>query len=265
MYFTRPVILQFALRKPFGIHSPFCYDFASKCIFSDEKPLDTSFIENQRKKFLNNKSNIEVIDFGKGIRFVKTRNNNEPLRYERKVGDIARGSLQSKRMCAMLYRTIRYFAPKTILELGTSLGITTAYLAKAAPQAKLITLEGCPQTASLAENFFRESGLGNIELIRGDFRKTLPGVINKLKAIDLAYIDGGHTYEGLMNNFNAIREHISESSVLIIDDIRWSAEMKKAWLEIAAHSQATLCVDMFRLGIVFFKKGLSKQIIPVAF
>lgn len=265
MYLTRPVILQYLFRRPFGIHSPFLYAFAENCIFSKEGSPDFVFLENQRTMLRQDHCALEVTDLGKGSRFGEQRIGEEPLRYRRKVSSIARGSLQSPAMCRMLYRTVRYFSPGNIVELGTSLGLTTAYLALAAPQTNVFTLEGCEQTAARAETLFRESGIKNIKIRTGDFRHTLPAVLGELGRVDLAYIDGDHSYEGVMNNFLRISEHIHPGSVLIIDDIRWSKGMKRAWLEIAGHPKVTLAADLFRLGILFFNPVLSKQIVPVGF
>jgi predicted O-methyltransferase YrrM len=265
MYLTRPVILQYLFRRPFGIHSPFLYDFAKNCIFSKEGSPDFVFLENQRTMLRHDPCTLEVTDFGKGSRFGEQKTGEEPLRYRRKVSSIARGSLQGPAMCRMLYRTVQYFSPATIVELGTSLGLTTAYLALAAPQAKIFTLEGCEHTAARAETLFRESGIKNIKIRTGDFRHTLPAVLGELGQVDLAYIDGDHSYEGVMNNFLRISEHIHPESVLIIDDIRWSKGMKRAWQEMAGHPKVTLAADLFRLGILFFNPALSKQIVPVGY
>jgi len=42
---------------------------------------------------------------------------------------------------------IKYFKAKQILEIGTSLGIGTAYLVKANPEAQVFTCAGCPESA----------------------------------------------------------------------------------------------------------------------
>lgn len=265
MYLNRHVILQTITRKPFGIHSPFLYAFAENCLYSREVYPDFAFLELMRRSLKNDRTELEVTDFGRGLRFVRERTGEEPLRYRRSVSSIARRSLQDPSMCRLLYRMVRYFEPSSVLELGTSLGLTTAYLAKARPEARILTLEGCSHTAARADALFRESGNKNIEILIGPFSKTLPNALTKLGKPDLIYIDGDHSYEGVMGNFLQISEHIHEASVLILDDIRWSKGMKQAWLEIAGHPGATLSVDLFRLGIVFFNKSLSKQIVPVGY
>ncbi|MBW6499140.1 MAG: class I SAM-dependent methyltransferase [Bacteroidales bacterium] len=265
MYLNRHVILQTLTRKPFGIHSPFLYAFAENCLYSREGHPDFSFLEQMRQRLKNDHAELEVTDYGQGLRFVNERKGEEPLRYRRSVSSIAKRSLQKPSMCWLLYRMARYFQPSTILELGTSLGLTSAYLAKARPEARIISLEGCPQTAARASALFRESGITNIEILTGPFSQTLPNALTMLGKPDLVYIDGDHSYEGVMSNFLQISEHLYEGSVLILDDIRWSKGMRKAWIEITGHPGATLSVDLLRLGIVFFNPALSKQIVPVGY
>jgi len=265
MYLNRHVILQALTRKPFGIHSPFLYAFAENCLYSSQLQPEFAFLEQMRQRLKDDRTELDVTDFGQGLRLLKERRGEEPLRYWRSVSSIARRSLQKPSMCRLLFGMVRYFEPTTVLELGTSLGLTTAYLAKARPEARIISLEGCSQTAARADALFRESGIKNIEIFTGPFSKTLPAALSELGKPDLVYIDGDHSYEGVMNNFLQISEHIHEGSVLILDDIRWSKGMKQAWHEIAGHPRATLAVDLFRLGIVFFNQALSKQIVPVGY
>ncbi len=265
MYLTPHVFMQFISRKPFGIHSPFLYAFAENCILSRAKVYETEGLEMARKKLLCDTTELLITDFGKGRKIGKKNETNLPLQYKRSVSSIAKHSLQSPSMCRFLFRTARFLAPETILELGTSLGVSTACLALAAPRARVISLEGCPQTAARAAILFRESGIKNIDLRTGPFSQMLSKALNDLEKVDMVYIDGDHSYQGVMNNFVAIEKHIHSQSVLVLDDIRWSKGMRKAWLEIATNSKATLAVDMYRLGLVFFNPGFSKQIVPVAF
>ncbi|MDX9942549.1 MAG: class I SAM-dependent methyltransferase [Bacteroidales bacterium] len=265
MFLNRHVVLQFLFRKPFGVHSPFVYDFADQCLFSKVQYPEFALLEKQRKDLLNDPAELDVVDYGRGVRGRPRPEVDAPLLYKRKVSSIAARSLQSPALCALLYRSVMYFSPLTILELGTSLGITTAYLAKAAPHARIITLEGCGQTAARAEALFKKNSLSNIEVRTGAFQHTLIPALDDLKKPDLVYLDGDHSYEGVMNNYRLISKYMHNNSVLILDDIRWSKGMRKAWLEIAADNYTSLAIDLFRLGIVFFNPGLSKQIIPLGY
>lgn len=265
MYLNRHVILQTLTRKPFGIHSPFLYAFVENCLYSKETHSDFAFLEQMRQRLKKDSTELEVTDFGRGLRYLKERKGEGPQHYRRSVSSIARRSLQKPSLCRLLYRMMRYFEPSNVLELGTSLGLTTAYLAKARPEARILTLEGCSQTAARADALFRESGIKNIEILTGPFSQTLPNALTMMGKPDLVYLDGDHSYTGVMSNFFQISEQLHEGSVLILDDIRWSKGMRKAWVEISGQPGATLAVDLFRLGIVFFNPALSKQLVPVGY
>jgi len=265
MFLNHSVVLQLVFQKPYGIHSPFLFNLADQCIFSKEVSADFDFLEQKRKELRADLTEINVLDCGQGSKRFVRRSGSASSRYCRSVASIARNSLQTPAMCHLLWRLAQYFTPKTILEVGTSLGITTSYLARAAPEAKIITLEGCPQTASRAKVLFDECGATNVDLHIGLFECTLPKVLKQLVQVDMVYLDGDHGYQAVMQNFNTILDHIHQGSVLIVDDIRWSKGMKKAWRQMAAHPKVTLAVDLFKSGILFFNPGLSKEIVPVGF
>ena len=57
-----------------------------------------------------------------------------------------------------------------------------------------------------------------------------------------------------------------ENSILIFDDIHWSEEMELAWKEIQNHPLVTVTIDLFFIGIVFFRKeNIVKQHFQINF
>ncbi|MFO7979105.1 MAG: class I SAM-dependent methyltransferase [Bacteroidales bacterium] len=265
--FSFSVLQQYIFRKPFGIHSPFLYAFSEKCIFNDHHHQAFDKLEELRKNLKLDERHIQVTDFGKGMRFGPKRKpgSSQPLQYQRPVRNIARKSLQDPAVCRLFYRMVQYFQPATILELGTSLGLTTSYLAMADGRSKVFTLEGCPQTADLARESFERAGVKNIEIITGDFRNNLPALLQRIPAPDMVYIDGDHSYKGVLANFALIGPTLHDKSVVIIDDIRWSAGMKAAWKHLAANEKTTLALDVGKAGILFFDPALSKQQVHIGF
>ena len=159
----------------------------------------------------------------------------------------------------LLYRIVSYFKPKTIIEIGTSLGISTSYIAKANSNSQIYTLEGCGETIKIAEQNFAHLGLRNIEIIEGDFKNTLETTISKIPRIDLAFIDGNHNKDATIKYFNLLIENMNENAILIFDDIHWSNDMEKAWEEIKESTKVTLTIDLFFVGLVFIDKKLSKE------
>ncbi len=232
--------------KGHGMHSPFVFSFITKVLNDNRHFYAYESVEIIRQLLLNDQQLLEIEDFGAGSR---VRKNNT-----RKVCEIANSSLKPKKFGQLLFRIVDQYAPKNILELGTSLGVTTAYLASAREDSKVVTMEGASTIAAVAKNNFRKLQLTNIELVEGNFDETLPTTIQKMKIIDLAFVDGNHRYEPTMRYFRELLPVMHEHSILIFDDIHWSEEMECAWEEIKQDSSVTLTIDLFFIGLVFFRK-----------
>ena len=123
----------------------------------------------------------------------------------------------------------------------------------------MITIEGCPNTAAVAGLNFRALGLDNVQLEVGNFDDILPGILKSQTQLDFVYIDGNHRKDATLNYFEWCLPKVHENSMLIFDDIYWSEGMKEAWAEIKRHPQVTVTVDLFWIGLVFFKKGQARQ------
>lgn len=229
-----------------GIHSPFVFDFVTKVMNDRRQFYAYDSIEQIRKNLLADNKVLTIEDHGAGSTVTKSD--------ERKVCDIARSALKPKKYGQLMFRMINYFGSNTILELGTSLGITTLYLASANTKASVFTFEGARQAAAIAKQNFTALSLNNITVIEGNFDDTLQQQLNKLPSADFAFVDGNHRKEPTIRYFEQLLEKATESSVLIFDDIHWSKEMEEAWKYIKQHSSVTLTIDLFFIGIVFFRK-----------
>ena len=127
----------------------------------------------------------------------------------------------------ILFRVVSFFQKKNILEIGTSLGLTTAYLSKANKDGKVTTIEGDPKVSSLAQKNFKTLKLKNIELINQPFDQIIPQLLKN--KFDLIFFDGNHSKEATLRYFYWLAEQANEDSIFIFDDIYWSNEMKQAW------------------------------------
>lgn len=250
--FTTAYLLhRFKAKTRHGLHSPFVYHLADRIIYDFDVKKVYREVENIRKQLLIDNRVITVTDLGAGSHL----NNNR----KKQISNIARNALKPPKLAQLLYRLACNMQPRNIVELGTCLGITTVYLQKAAPGAKVYTLEGCPQTAAVAAETFKKAGLNNIELITGNFNNTLPGVMSNLAQLDLVFVDGNHQKEATLKYFEWCLPKVHENTLLIFDDIYWSLGMKQAWEIIKAHPQVTVTVDLFWIGLVFFKTGQAKE------
>ncbi|MDY0903652.1 class I SAM-dependent methyltransferase [Pedobacter sp. CFBP9032] len=242
---------QLTAKTRHGTHSPFVYKLADEVIYDFTDKSEYKNIEQQRKKLFSDESVIMVTDLGAGSHLNKNRT--------KKVNQIAKNALKSPRLAKLIYRLAKDIQPKTAIELGTCLGITTSYLSKACPDAEIVTIEGCPQTAEVAKQNFNDLELNNIELHVGNFDGILPDIIARQPSLDFVYIDGNHRKDATLNYFKWCLPKITEDSLLIFDDIYWSQGMKEAWAEIKNHPDVTVTVDLFWIGLVYFKKGQAKE------
>jgi len=239
-------------RKGHGVHSPFVFEFITEVLNDNRGYYCYSTIEKLRQQLKNDKTEIVLDDFGAGSRIHSA--------HKRRVCDIAKTSLKSKKFARLFFRIINFYfsgsleKDANILELGTSLGTTKAYLASANRNYKVLTMEGAKAVAEIAKKNFQRLELSNIELIEGNFDSVLIQILNQLPTIDFAFIDGNHRKEPTISYFKEIVAKTSEHSILVFDDIHWSREMEEAWEYIKHHTSVTLSIDLFFIGIVFFRK-----------
>lgn len=230
----------------FGVHSPNIYNFTKFVLCEKCSFYIFPVIETLRNDLKNDSRLLNVKDFGTG---------NDRIR---NISNITKYALKSKKHGQLLFRIAHYIKAQNVLELGTSLGITTSYLASPNSKIKCVSLEGCNETAQIAKENFEKLGIKNIELIVGNIDETLETALNKFEKLDLVFIDANHKSEAILRYFELCLPKINNDSILIVDDIYWSADMEMAWQIIKNHSLVTSTIDIFEMGIVFFNTNLNK-------
>lgn len=243
--------LHAANSKGHGMHSPFLFDFIEQVLNNKSGYQPPQSIEELRRKLLKNSTLLEIQDLGAGSRISASK--------KRKVQEVAATAVKPRRFGHFFYRLVRHYRPGTILELGTSLGVTTAYLAAANHASEVITIEGSESIHQTAVKNFKELGLQNIKALQGNFDTVLPEVLNRLDNIDLAYVDGNHRYAPTLEYFHQLLHKVHNHSILVFDDIHWSREMEEAWDTIKYHADVRCTVDLFFLGIVLFRKEFKEK------
>jgi predicted O-methyltransferase YrrM len=232
-----------------GIHSPFVYDFITECFYK-KKYTNNSKIEKYRDTLLSNKDQIKVTDFGAGSRVFKSDN--------RSISAIARTAGISVKRANLIANITNYFRPEKVLEIGTSVGIATAAMSYGNPSSKIVTLEGCVETAKVAKDYFQKFGLNNIELIKGEFKNTLPIVLEN-NSFNFVFFDGNHQREATIEYFNKCLKSKGNDTIFVFDDIHWNIEMEEAWYIIINHKEVTISIDTYQWGIVFFREEQPKE------
>jgi predicted O-methyltransferase YrrM len=238
-------------RKGHGIHSPFVFDFVTGVLANKKDPEWLLMVEKVRKKLKGDGRILEVTDLGAGYEGVEIKSV--------KISDIVRSSAVPKKFGILLSNMAREFGRPLIIEFGTSLGISTMYLACGCSGARVLTMEGSAALAEVAAGNFKEAGLANIEIMTGSFDEKLDEIIEMGIRPGLVFLDGNHRKEPTLNYFSKIAKISDPETVVIIDDINYSAEMHEAWSLIKEHEKVSVTIDIFRMGIVFFRKGTFRQ------
>ncbi|MCO6491248.1 MAG: class I SAM-dependent methyltransferase [Phaeodactylibacter sp.] len=235
----------------YGLHSPFVYELVEKTVEDTRTFYAFPIIEGLRSLLLRDNTAVTVTDHGAGSKAERSS--------RRTVRSLARHSAVSPATGRLLFRLVHFIKPATLLELGTSLGISTAYQAAAAHHAAFITIEGCPATAALAQQHLRQLNLPNVRLLAGTFREKLPEALRELKRLDYLYLDGDHRRGASLEYFEQCLPYAHADSVFVIADIYWSAEMEEAWAAMRRHPRVSLSVDLFHLGLLFFREEQREQ------
>ncbi|MDQ3102142.1 MAG: class I SAM-dependent methyltransferase [Bacteroidota bacterium] len=238
-------------RTRHGVHSPFVYELISQVLRPGEPVPEAAQVERLRDDLMRSEQTIRVNDLGAGSKLFDL-----PVR---RVADIARNSAKQPKHAQMLYRLARYFRPQEVLELGTSFGISTLYLAMGADEGRLHTIEGCPQTARIAQHHFELLKQKNVFPILGSFRTKLPEVLQRIDRLDLAFLDGHHSKEPTLDYFHQCLAKSHAGTVIVLDDIHWSKGMEEAWEEIKNDERVTVTIDLYQMGIVFLRKEQAKE------
>ncbi|HYV91046.1 MAG TPA: class I SAM-dependent methyltransferase [Chitinophagales bacterium] len=238
-------------RSIHAIHSSFVFGFMQNVMLDRRTFYCYEEIEMLRNELLQSNELIDVTDLGAGS-YASTSS-------QRKIKTIAKNSATPRKLAQLLFRIGNYFDCRRIVEVGTSLGLTSLYFSSISKEAKVITVEGDSQLAALAMKNFQSLERKNIELLQGSFEEKLPEALSQLTLIDLGYLDGNHRKEATLSYFNSMLPFTHEKTILIIGDIHWSPEMKGAWNEITSQPQVTLTLDLFYVGIIFFRTELLKQ------
>ena len=268
-----------------GIHSPFVFDLVTK-VFKDKTryPCYTG-IEELRKKMKRDERSIRVTDLGAGSKKLSSS--------ERKVRDICKASEKQKKYAQLLFRIVGHFKPGVIFDLGTSLGLTTLYLSEGNPEGNVITIEGCPETAAVANENFECYGVKNIQQVIGNFDDVLKHELDHncqsrgstrdgelaspLQAANLStgalakvdsklfFFDGNHRKEPTLRYFEQCMKYANNDSIFIFDDIHWSKEMEEAWTVLKKDPRVTVTIDLFEMGIVFLRNEQAKEHFSIRF
>lgn len=227
-----------------SVQPPILFSFAENVLSGASKSTYKA-AEKERQRLKNSKQVLDFVDYGKS-----------GVLLEKAVADIAKKSLKPPKYAKLLSTIVEHQEAKSVLELGTSLGITTAYLARN-EKTEVITLEGDPSVAQIAQSVWNQLGHKNIKCTVGPFEKTIESVLDT--QYDVMYIDGNHRLEPTLRYFDQLQAAAHSKTLFIFDDIHYSVEMEQAWEAIKADERVSSTIDLFFVGVVYIDAALNKQ------
>ena len=230
-----------------GIHSPFVYKL-SDIVFKQSIDSEFQLKRAELYRYLSHEERVvNRIDLGAGSKKFSATTS---------VKSIFTSSSSKGKTADLLYRISKVYQPKITLELGTNLGIGTIHLAQGNPNEKVISVEGCPNTAEIARKNMTKMDCKNVSIITSDFTSFLQ---ENNEMFDLVFIDGHHDGEALLNYLSQLAPFIKDETIIILDDIRWSSSMLSAWERIKEDQHFHLTIDLFRCGIVMKRHHQEKE------
>lgn len=249
-----------AARTRYDLHSPFVAELVEAVLEDNRCYYAFSDIEAARSRWLTDEEIIHLTNIGAGSTISNAS--------QRSAGDLLRSTAVSPETGRRLFRLVLWSQPESILELGTSMGISTSYLAAADARIPLLSIEGNDTVAAKARQHLADLGLQHVKIVSGLFDEQLPAALSTLRSLGLLFIDGDHRKEAVLTHVQACLQHRHNDSVFAIADIHWSDDMEQTWSELCALPEVTLSVDLFHFGLLFFKKEfIDKQhltVVPAA-
>jgi len=238
-----------------GIHSPYLFELVRFILRDRNTYYCFSDIERRRELLLACEDELEVVDFG-------SQGSPEGLHVRRRVSEIAKNHLESAQVAQVLFRLVNWIGmhekrPLEVLELGTSLGITTAYLASPSSRNRVMTMEGSNEVLQVAQGVWKALKLENIEWVEGNIDDTLFN--HAREDLDLAYIDANHTYEATMRYTDYLMPRMREKGVIVLDDIHYSEPMERAWEALKNDPRVTTSMDLYHVGLLFVDPHYLKR------
>lgn len=236
-------------KGPDRVHSPFVfnlyyYHLKNRNLFYDFKRIEDFFKQKEQDK-----STIQANDLGAGTKHHSNR---------RVVGKLTKTSSIPAKWGEVLFKIANQVKPQNTLELGTAFGKSTAYIKSGFKQMKLTSIEGDSSVYNVAIKNLKDLKITGATIENTDI-STFIKELDEQEKYDYLFLDANHTYNATTTYFNMLLPHINNKAVVIVDDIYWSKEMTLAWKEICKHSRCTVCIDLFRMGIIFMDRTQEKE------
>ena len=229
-------------RKGYGVHSPFVFDLITNVIEDKSAYYAYHDISLIRKQLTQNNTFIHCK--GKRITVKKA---------------VQRDGISQKEG-EFLFRLTNHYKPRSILAIGSSLGLTPLYLGKYDSTAHCITLESEPDFAEMATHLLSKETNPSLQIRTGAYHESVSDAISQLKQIDCIFADKNVRISDLDVFFNHCLSFIHDHTFCVLAGIRSSSEKYRYWKQLSQHPQITVAVDLFQMGLLFFQPKLHRRV-----
>lgn len=232
----------------YQLHSPFVYELVRAVLENRRWYYAFDDIEQLRQRLVTGNETVVYEDPG-----AKTG------KHARWLREIASVSASSPRQGRRLFRLAQWLKPTRMVELGTSLGFGSAYLAAGGQPGMLDTIEGAEPLVRIAALNLEWLKLRNARVHHGRFENLLPELLRSGPAPDLIFFDGNHRAEPTMAYFETCLKHSGEKTLFVFDDVHWSAEMESVWEQLRQHPRVTITIDLWDFAVLSIDPAIKEK------
>lgn len=236
----------FKAKTIYHIQSPLLFDFISNVFDQDQSYYAFYTIDAAYDSISNSQKTIPTDEFS-----------NSHQQNGKSLAQFASTAASPKKISYDLFRLVEFQKAKAILEMGSCVGLSSLSMALVSNDCTVTSIEGNTFLAQESRELHQRFGVKNIKLHNQLFSQFFESRNNE--KFDIILIDGDHNYQSTMNYIRHCLSALNENGIIIMDDIHWSKEMYKAWLEIQSMTEFTTSLECLRWGILFTNRNLSPQ------
>jgi len=135
----------------------------------------------------------------------------------------------------VLSRLLVLSEPKNILYIGYS-KVNTSIITQVSPNSRVISIE-----------------------VKPDFVNLHAMLQDGANSLDFVFFDNGTDVEKIKMVFDKCLNYKNNNSIFVFNNIYRTNAMNKTWNYVKNHSETIVSIDLFHMGIVLFRKEMSRQ------
>jgi predicted O-methyltransferase YrrM len=176
-----------------------------------------------------------------------------------KVSDIKRNKPVRPKFGSLIYRLAGENNGCPIIEIGTSRGYGSMYLASGAPDSKIFSMEEKTEISLLTPGKNAQKQVENIEVLSGDYCNSIEKIIGNTGGLGMVHIADSLDSDKIVTILKLISANITKNTIISVTDIHLSARNESSWNRLRDHPSVSLSIDLLGMGLLFFRPGMRKE------